>query len=1187
MKSESSKELADASAPNTVRRFKNPKLRKGRAAIDRNEFEAPVFHAPDLTTLEQDAIATAVKVGEDALNSDQISEGLFSREDKARWQSRRQFRLAIADLIRHLPKTNKLFDVDVTELAAAWEAMVWQDAYDELIDMPTYMQDVDETLGTLEDWKVYWETEIGDEDGRETGCVEFCQYIDHHFASELKPLKLWQEEQEEQERETVRKSFEEVLAILGEKFAKDDSQAQVDVTRTAAEWEHRVWTRTYMLTQDLNIYFQTADNQWLGLKLYMDLCGEPEEGQTAKKQLSQYFKQDREFVHFIEEPTQDDNIDDELYNLAGGNDSWPSSEDEDDNTDVRSNGLLNTHLRKNNDNLITPTSPPLSQQGSYDSPSCIEQGMEIDEDNAPPFNSGAALPVSIQLSQSYEGVGILHVPIPKAGVSLGLTLHGASEPSSAPGCSLIEGIYSENQVQPSVSLSTPDAPLGPEEVEEMNIDHNSPKVDRTMLQTSHSVNELSHFEKHVDEEFGKTKARFARYKAGLQFSKAGLSHDKQPALGNITGSNKIHSRTTSAATYPIIGVELPSFIANTPRPQLFGSIVRAATDQPAQQSLPDVTKEVKFPPSYDMDDFMGEAPVAQSNLPSNSRSADATKIASPNADVEQSAESNVDVSMSMSMSPENTLLSKPTASIFNTAGLILEKPSIMNLTVRRSQDKVDFGFNTADLSFLKQSRNVPAMHSTNSIATRGAVEESQPELKNANFTSSAHSVGVEAHQSTLEETSSPSGALQIEIQPDPVVSISAPTSDGIAVNSFGSAKSDPQPKGLLSEQMDMIMKHISKLHQDLFARMNNFDTKLESIQASLSQDQHVNIASGLVDMRQTIADMGTILGQDVVGMLAKSSETAVDNAEQQPLRGAVVEVCQETTLAKVKDTVQDEAVVAKEPPEAQPEERNAFKKLEESSTNIWKPKKKESPTVEEPTTVDKVLSEINKFSSNIEALQKEWNTVNKDGNIPQIFLDSAAALHDAYQKIDKKSDFKSRKQLELLIKRWKVLHNAALTFWHLSNSCSSKVQSTLDMIAKHVQRNSGWKQGCMDAATRNRRAGNMAFSKRWEALATNRAQANAMLLDFAKSKLAVMVEHHRNYYDALQRLQMYAPNKHLSMQISDMASKTLVDYQNRIAETFAAFNLPLEELSSTASFEWPPVHLFSIGQPCILSFLRL
>ncbi|KAF1845422.1 uncharacterized protein K460DRAFT_405684 [Cucurbitaria berberidis CBS 394.84] len=1195
---------------------KVPKTRKRNNKVDTSEFKTPEYIPLDQDQVFRDAAAAAAKVKEATLNAERYRKGQLSTEDEKRRQNRRQFREAISTLIELLPKTDALAKLDGADLAASRETSIWEETFNNAQEISAYDDKILDELQDLDTWNTYWESEDADEGGGRTGCTMFRQYVLQHSSQELNVVvqedclnepvpqaKQSEMSKEDHERTEARNQFEWVIEDLVKCYVNDDEMARIDVPKLAAAWELQSWNATCAKTFNIADYLDHVENERVEIVSYSELWEDRlYNGLTGQEAFRQHFDQHFGAAYLIPESTspelndelydlaggnenedydknEEDDIasgsyhkadsdvsnslwDDELYDLAGGNENEHYDEEEDDiasgshykaDSDVSDDELYelgggndynidvsNNLLEDEHEIIESPASPSSSQRGFDGIPIVEDIEGEINEDNAPHYSFGAALPLPLSAPQD-RGDDV------RSEFSYSNSYLGDNaETNGFEGEKLQNGSF-ETFASDSQDLGGPP----------YNSNMNSLLSDQNQFSNirpkSHippdtEQDDIMDFEHHLTETI-------------IQADKPGAH---------------------SADEYKKLPLQSASLVA---------------------ESHDQGVKDVAMPDLH----VSTIADTSSSNIGS--------KI---------SSESGADTEMSTS--PETRTPVESSGLMFSTAGMTFGKPFMGSTTSFLSRTTIDFGVNTANLSTLKREPAVPQVDSQESIGMSQTTEADQGPSSATESKPVDENVGVSENdevaedvqetspgvaQNTIEatvymveddicahglvpahETDTDDPKVFDETDDNPTSSESPPTVDhaGASDTRIEAVKAS-QTLEFSPSQMACIMKHISSLHEDLVTRINDVGKKFESVRESLPEDQRDEQDPIFSEIKQDVGSFGSLSPQAAMSMLVEIPEMSKKPSQEPAHEVLTIEtttaemVAQPTISQDVPEieTTKNIVDIRMEPPSENFAEETGKETISPANMHkqkgqpteavqplAQKPKKKKSKKQpkkkihisEAPVVIDQEVSEVNKLCSRITTYQTEWELVlaMKGVSVPRVFIDSAEDLVNAYRNMDK-TDSATKRRLSELINHWDRLRRTVDAFHHLFLCFSNQAQDSLRQAAKDFRENMSGKQGYTTTAIRYREAGEERLAERWEALAAGRAQAHEKLLELAKPDLDVLVDRYREYYDAIQDLYMWGVFALPTKSIGEMASWTLADYRGRIKEAHKAFDTPLEELS--------------------------
>ncbi|CAO2655911.1 Nn.00g047140.m01.CDS01 [Neocucurbitaria sp. VM-36] len=423
---ELSRSLIQRNFANTHKQFapKALKTRKCNTNVDTNEFMPPIYTPVNQDQAIQDAIAAAAKVKEAILNEDKWPKGQLSPEDEKRRKSRRDIRNAVKDLVKLLSKTNELSKLDISQLAALRETAVWEKTRNATLDSSKYDEKILDELQDLGTWEIYWDSDEADPGSCKTGCDLFRQYVPNELVDKSHAVVhkcslnyiLDEEQQPEEldethERTSGRKELESAIEDLIKHYPGYDKMTQVDIPKVAEAWESRIWQDTYAKTGNIGDYRTQVEKECVDVGIYRDFWDSYiYNGKTGLEAFRQYFEDHFGDEYLLSYSAPQHDLDDELYDLAGGNDDeYQYDYDGYDEQEEGSMASAPDHILDSdfwdalfadqNDVVESPTSPPLSQQGPSGDPIIELMEGEFNDDNASLQIFEAVHPSPPQLSQ--------------------------------------------------------------------------------------------------------------------------------------------------------------------------------------------------------------------------------------------------------------------------------------------------------------------------------------------------------------------------------------------------------------------------------------------------------------------------------------------------------------------------------------------------------------------------------------------------------------------------------------------------------------------------------------------------------------------------------------------------------------------------------------------------------------------
>lgn len=212
-------------------------------------------------------------------------------------------------------------------------------------------------------------------------------------------------------------------------------------------------------------------------------------------------------------------------------------------------------------------------------------------------------------------------------------------------------------------------------------------------------------------------------------------------------------------------------------------------------------------------------------------------------------------------------------------------------------------------------------------------------------------------------------------------------------------------------------------------------------------------------------------------------------------------------------------------------------------------------------------SEVKKLHLIIWACETEWSSLAISQAIPRNFQTMADSLFTTYHSTPKTNDMLFRKRLSILSKQWRMLFKAVIAYHNLSSGFSDAEQASLRTAAANVHDNDRTAQAYLKQAAEYRRNGKEYTAQRLETMARDRARHKEELLSVNTAKLDMLVQHHQEYYHALQDMlghfiDLDKADTELHYRLMDT---TLVDYRERIEDAHRSFGVRCEELAVDVS----------------------
>lgn len=246
--------------------------------------------------------------------------------------------------------------------------------------------------------------------------------------------------------------------------------------------------------------------------------------------------------------------------------------------------------------------------------------------------------------------------------------------------------------------------------------------------------------------------------------------------------------------------------------------------------------------------------------------------------------------------------------------------------------------------------------------------------------------------------------------------------------------------------------------------------------------------------------------------------------------------------------------VKKNAPEVTPGEvAQATKPKKETSKQKKKAAKKVKAEVV-PAVAQDEATEFDRLALRITSTQQEWQLACKDGGVPRAFVNGADSLAQSFSRT------KELAKLHLLIKEWDTLIKAAEAFRRLSGSFSNKAQYSLERAAKTLRGDAQCKRAYLKQAGDFEKGGRNASAGRLQAMAIARTEHEEESRRNVKVQLDIMVEHYRQYREAMQKLQAAEMEDLPAEELGQMAGWTLGDYRGRMEDAHKQCSITIEGL---------------------------
>ncbi|KAF7673759.1 hypothetical protein GT037_008374 [Alternaria burnsii] len=314
------------------------------------------------------------------LNSEEFNESLDVQDQKRR-EHRTTLRTLIDDAKTNMGSSHELSDIQLTTLAAHWETRLWTDES----DYYKYLDKLDHFEMDLMEWTTNWQL-LHENDM--TGEQNFIGYAHRN-----------------PDRSVLRCELRCALDSISGKLLPEDPLAGF-FTRTVAETrEEDIWViAEESMVEQIRLVREECTMLYRWCKHWTNVC---DQDLTGEENFRQYYGQHLGTDCLPDRSPGDHGLDsqtaDELFDLAGGNDT--ASNDSED--DARGSGLSDEFLEDENQELVSPRSPNYDDSGDDDdagaSISCDTEDQSGNQSAGPSVPHGCSSLPSSQ-SQAAESV---------------------------------------------------------------------------------------------------------------------------------------------------------------------------------------------------------------------------------------------------------------------------------------------------------------------------------------------------------------------------------------------------------------------------------------------------------------------------------------------------------------------------------------------------------------------------------------------------------------------------------------------------------------------------------------------------------------------------------------------------------------------------------------------------------------
>ncbi|KAB2109698.1 hypothetical protein AG0111_0g1710 [Alternaria gaisen] len=307
------------------------------------------------------------------LNSEEFN-GSLDVHDQKRREHRTTLRTLIDDAKTNMDSSHELSDIQLTTLAAHWETRLWTDEP----DYYKYLDKLDHFEMDLMEWTTNWQL-LHENDM--TGEQNFAGYAHRN-----------------PDRSVLRCELRCALDSISGRLLSDDPLASF-FTRTVAETrEEDIWVvAEESMVKQIRLAREECTMLYRWCKHWTNVC---DQDLTGEEKFRQYYGKHLGTDCLPDRSPGDHGLDsqtaDELFDLAGGNDT--ASDDSED--DARGSGLSDEFLEDENQELVSPRSP-----NYYDSSDDDDAGESISrdtEDQSGNQSAGPSVPLGFSSLLSFK-----------------------------------------------------------------------------------------------------------------------------------------------------------------------------------------------------------------------------------------------------------------------------------------------------------------------------------------------------------------------------------------------------------------------------------------------------------------------------------------------------------------------------------------------------------------------------------------------------------------------------------------------------------------------------------------------------------------------------------------------------------------------------------------------------------------
>jgi hypothetical protein len=311
------------------------------------------------------------------LNSEEFN-GSLDVQDQKRREHRTTLRTLIDDAKINMDSSHELSDIQLTTLATHWETRLWTDEP----DYYKYLDKLDAFEMDLMEWTTNWQLLHENE---MTGEQNFAGYAHRN-----------------PDRSVLRCELRCALVSISSRLLADDPLAGFS-TRTVAETrEEDIWLiAEESMNEQIKLVRDECTMLYRWCKHWIDVC---DQDLTGAENFRQYYGQHLGTNCLPDRNPGDHGLDsqtaDELFDLAGGNDTAS----DDSENDASSNGLSDEFLEDDNQELVSPRSP--KSDNSSDDDDAGESIVCDTEHQSGNQSVDSSVPLGFQSLPSFESQAV-------------------------------------------------------------------------------------------------------------------------------------------------------------------------------------------------------------------------------------------------------------------------------------------------------------------------------------------------------------------------------------------------------------------------------------------------------------------------------------------------------------------------------------------------------------------------------------------------------------------------------------------------------------------------------------------------------------------------------------------------------------------------------------------------------------